>query len=247
MLQFIDAGCKLGMPAVPGAQPWQTEQILELMDRCRIEKAIAYHEVAIQGEVQPGNLLMAEEAAKNDRFLPQWCVLPHAFGEFMDAAALNSAMKANGVTSLRIAPQTFHHTMERHCMGELMDMAAQCHVPVFFSYAQAQGDGMYDLCTTYPEVNFVVTETAYALNRWLGPVLDSCDNLYVGTGNYVVHRGLKTFADYYGAEKLIFTTGLPAGSATAAVSLIALSELSNEQKALVSRGNIERLLSRVQL
>ena len=64
MKKFIDAGCRLGMPAVPGAQPWQTEQILELMDRCRIEKAIACHEVALRGEVMPGNRLMAEEAAR---------------------------------------------------------------------------------------------------------------------------------------------------------------------------------------
>ena len=247
MKKFIDAGCRLGMPAVPGAQPWQTEQILELMDRCRIEKAIACHEVALRGEVMPGNRLMAEEAARCDRFLPQWCVLPNAFGEFLTPDALRDAMKENGVTTLRIAPQAYRHTMGRESMGALMDMAAQCHIPVFFSYGEAIGDAMYDLCSTYPEVNFVVTETAYALNRWLGPVLDNCDNLYVGTGNYVVHRGLKTFCDYYGAEKLVFTTGLPAGSATAAVALIALSELSGEQKELIAWGNIERLLSQVRL
>lgn len=247
MLKFMDAGCKLGMPAVPGDMPWQTEKILELMDRCHIEKAIACHEVALQGEVMPGNRLMLEEAERCDRFLPQWCVLPHAFGEFMDAAELNAAMKKHGVTTLRIAPQNYKHTMGRESMGELMDMAAQCHIPVFFDYSQAIGDELYDLCSTYPNVPFVVTATAYALNRWLGPVLDCCDNLYVGTGNYVVHRGLKTFCEYYSAEKLLFTTNLPVGSATAAVSLIALSELSNEQKALIAHGNIQHLLEQVKL
>ena len=132
-------------------------------------------------------------------------------------------------------------------MGELMDMAAQCHIPVFFDYSQAIGDELYDLCSTYPGVPFVVTATAYALNRWLGPVLDCCDNLHVGTGNYVVHRGLKTFCEYYSAEKLLFTTNLPVGSATAAVSLIAMSELSEEQKALIAHGNIQHLLEQVNL
>ncbi len=247
MLKFIDADCHLGMPAVPGDKPWQTEKILELMDRCRIEKAIACHEVALQGEMMPGNLLMAEEAAKNDRFLPQWCIMPNAFGEFMEPEELNRAMKTHGVSTLRIAPKTFKHTMQRQSMGKFMDMAAQCRIQVFFSYDQAIGDELYDLCSTYPDVTFVVTDTAYALNRWLGPVLDNCRNLYVATGNYVVHRGLKTFCDYYGAEKLLFTTGVPNGSATAAVSLIALSELSMEQKEQIAYGNIQNLLSQVQL
>lgn len=247
MLKFIDAGCKLGMPAIPGDKPWQTEKILELMDRCRIEKAIACHEVALQGEIMPGNLLMAEECVKNDRFLPQWCIMPNAFGEFMEPEELNSAMKKHGVTTLRIAPKTFKHTMQPQSMGKFMDMAADCRIPVFFSYDQAIGDELYDLCSAYPGVRFVVTETAYTLNRWLGPVMDCCDNLYVGTGNYVVHRGLKAFCDCYGAKKLIFNTGVPTGSATAAVSLIALSELSAEQKEQIAYGNIQNLLTQVQL
>ena len=247
MLKFIDAGCKLGMPAVPGDLPWQTEKVLELMDRCRIEKAIACHEVAQQGEMMPGNLLMAEIAAQNDRFLPQWCMMPNAFGEFMEPEELNKAMKEHGVTTLRIAPKTYKHTMQRQSMGKFMDMAADCRIPVFFDYAQAIGDELYDLCSAYPGVKFIVTDTAYALNRWLGPVMDCCDNLYLGTANYVVHRGLKSFSDRYGAEKLIFNTGVPNASATAAVSLVALSELSMEQKEQIAYGNIQNLLSQVQM
>jgi len=248
MIKFIDASCRIGRPAAPNADmPWKQEQMLELMDRCHIEKAFAYHIVAKDGEVSDGNALLMEEIKGNDRFEPQWCALPATFEEFLHADALHKAMKENNVRTLRIAPKNYAHDIRPHAMGELMGMAAECHVPVFFDYGEAVGDEMYDLCTLYPNVKFVVTNTAYSLNRFLGPILDHCPNLYVATGNYVVHTGLQMFCKYYSADRLIFNTNLPTGSAAAAVSLVCFADISKEEKELIAHGNLEKLLSEVKL
>jgi hypothetical protein len=53
--------------------------------------------------------------------------------------------------------------------------------------------------------------------------------------------------EYFGAERMIFDTGLPTGSATAAVSLICYAEISEEEKALIASGNLERMLGEVKL
>ena len=248
MMKFIDASCRIGRPAAPGADmPWKTEQMLELMDRCHIEKAFAYHIVAKDGEIIDGNELLMKEIKGSERFEPQWCALPSAFGEFMSAQQLHAAMKENNIRTLRIAPKTYAHDMRPHAMGKLMDLAAQCHVPVFLDYGEATGDDLYDLCTYYPNVNFVITNTAYSLNRFLGPILDNCPNLRVATGNYVVHTGLELMCKYYSAERLIFNTNLPTGSAAAAVSLVCFADISSEEKELIAHGNLENLLSEVKL
>lgn len=247
-MRFIDASCRLGRPAaIHEGAPWQTEELLQIMERCHIDSAHAYHIVAKDGEVADGNELAVEEAKKHDRLRPQWCVLPATFDEFFHADALCGKMKAAGVSTMRIAPQSYGHSAQPYAMGELMDFAADCHVPVFFDYGEAAGDKMYELCSAYPYVKFVVTNTAYGLNRWLGPVLDVCPNLYVGTGNYVVHQGLQAFCAYYSAERLIFNTNLPTGSAAAAVSLVSFADISREEKELIAHGNMERLLSEVRL
>lgn len=247
-MRFLDASCRLGMPAAPAeGLPWQTEAVLELMDRCRIDTALAWHTVAKDGEVADGNALLLEEIKKSPKLQPQWCAIPATFDEFLHADALCDAMKKNGVKTLRIAPKSYAHSAAPYAMGELMELAAACHIPVFFDYGEALGDEMYDLCHNYPDVNFVVTNTAYGLNRWLGPVLDCCSNLYVGTGNYVVHNGLTSFCKYYSADRLIFNTNLPTGSAAAAVSLVCLADLATEQKELIAHGNMERLLEEVRL
>ena len=247
MMKFIDAGCRLGRPAAPGNMPWEKEQIVELMDRCHIEKALAYHIVAKDGEVTDGNNLLMEEIKGDDRFEPQWCVLPHTFDEFMDADTLHKAMKENGVRTMRIAPKNYAHDTRPHAMGKLMAMAADCKIPVFLDYGEAPGDELYNLCSTYPDVTFVITNTSYGLNRFLGPILDSCPNLVLAIGNYVVHTGLELVCRYYGAERMVFNTNLPFGSATAAVSLVCFSDISKEEKELIAHANLERMLSEVKL
>ena len=247
-MRFFDASCRIGRPAAFGeGMPWQTEAILELMERCHIDNALACHIVALQGEVEAGNELLVKQIKDIPNLQPQWLAIPATFEEFLHADALHKAMAENGVKTLRIAPKNFAHSAAPYAMQELMDFAADCHIPVFFDYGEAPFDAMYELCHSYPGVNFVVTNTAYTLNRWLGPILDNCGNLYLGTGNYVVHQGLATFCKYYSADRLVFNTNLPTGSAAAAVSLVCFADISKEEKELIAHGNIERLLEEVRL
>lgn len=247
MLKFIDASCRLGRPAAPGDMPWKKEQIVELMDRCRIEKALAYHIVAKDGEITDGNQLLMEEIKGDARFEPQWCAIPATFDEFFRAEKLHGMMKENNVRTLRIAPKNYAHDYRPHAMGELMGLAADCKIPVFLDYGEAAGDDLYDLCSAYPNVKFVITNTSYGLNRFLGPILDNCANLYLATGNYVVHTGLELMCKYYGAEKMVFNTNLPTGSAVAAVSLVCFANISDEEKQMIAYGNLEKMLSEVKL
>lgn len=247
-MRFFDAGCQLGRRGViREGEPATKEDVLELMDRCRIEKAVACHAMAREGDMKQGNLELVKETEGEPRFVRQWVAMPSAFGEFMGVDELPDGMKENGVSSLRLFPKTHGFSIKPYALGKLMDAAAECRIPVFFDYGEAMGDEMYGLCHDYPDVNFVVTNTAYALNRWLGPVLDSCPNLYVGTGSYVVHGGLANFCKYYSAERLVFNTNLPFGSAAAAVSLVCFADISKEEKGLIAYGNLERLLGEVRL
>ena len=248
MLKFIDARCQLGRRGVVGVgEPSTHEEILELMERCHIEKAVAYHSIAKEGEMKAGNLELINLTEGDDRFIRQWCAMPSAFGEFMSTEELFAGMKEYNVTSLRLLPKTCGYSLRPYALGKMMAAAAECKVPVFINLEELDAEALYALCKDYPDVNFIVGNTAYRMNRYFGPILESCSNFYVATGNYVSHTGIKTFCEHFGAEKLIFDTGLPTGSATAAVSLISFAEISQEEKQLIASGNIERLLSEVRL
>lgn len=247
-MKFFDARCMIGMRGiVKEGEPTTREEILELMERCHIEKAIAYHAMAKEADLPTGNRKLIEETAGDDRFVRQWCVLPHAFGEFYGARELFDEMKKNDVTSIRLLPKTCGYSLKPHSIGKMMDLAAQCKVPVFIDLSEIPTAKVYDLCKDYPNTTFVIGYIGYRENRYLGPILDNCPNLYLGAGNFLVHNGIKSLCRHYGAQRLLFDTGLPTGSATAAVSLIHYAEISQEEKELIAHGNVERLLSEVTL
>jgi len=249
MLKFIDASCRLGMPAVPKeGTPYTPEAILEVMDRCHVEQAIAYHYVAQKTSITDGNAELIRITEGNNRFLRQWCVMPSHFDEFPAPEELAKQMKENNVTSLRMCPKSGNFSLRPYAAGKLMDMAAQCHVPIFMDLeSEVEPTEVYTLCKDYPEVNFVFCRPSYGLNRILAGVFDTCPNCYLDAGNYLVHGGIKLFCQHYSAEKLIFATGLPESSASSAVSLICYADISREEKELIASGNIQRLLDGVTL
>ena len=248
-MKFLDARIQLGPVCMPheGA-PNTTEEILEVMERCQIEKAIAYHSLAKEAELMAGNEALLQITGKDTPFLRQWIAMPSAFGEFYAPERLMALMKEHDVTTLRLMPKKCNFPLKPYVLGKLMDACADCHVPVFLTLHQdiAPYD-VYELCRDYPHVTFVICGVDYRQNRILGPILEQCPNFCFGSSVYVVHGGLKLLSDYGYTDRLIFETGLPNGSATAAVSLVNYAEISREEKELIAHGNMERLLSAVTL
>ena len=248
-MKFIDASIQLGRRCLPreGA-PNTTDEILEVMDRCQIETAIAFHAIAKEGGMMDGNREILKLTGDNSRFLPQWCAMPSAFGEFPSAEALFAQMKENGVKTLRLLPKSCGYSLRPYALGKLMAAAADCHVPVFIdAFTEIAPMDTYDLCKNYPGVNFIFSRLSYRENRVIAPILEQCPNFLIGTGNFVVNDGLELFCQHFGADRLIFNSLLPEGSATAAVSLVNYAEIAQEEKERIAHGNIQRLLDGVTL
>lgn len=246
-MKFIDASIQLGRRCIPreGA-PNTTEDILEVMERCHIEAAIAFHAIAKEGGMMDGNREILKLTAENPQFLPQWCAMPSAFGEFPSAEELFVQMKANGVKTLRLLPKSCGYSLRPYALGKLMAAAAESHVPVFLNVnEELSSEETYDLCKNYPDVNFVFCSMSYRENRLIAPIMEQCPNFYLATGSFVVNDGLELICEHFGANRLVFSTGLPTASATAAVSLVNFAEISQEEKELIAHGNIERLLAGV--
>ena len=248
-MKFIDANVQLGRRCLPlEGSPYTTEDILEVMDRCQIESAIAYHAIAEEGGMMDGNMEILKITGANTRFMPQWCAMPSAFGEFPAPEVLFAQMKTHGVKSLRLLPKTGGYSLRPYALQKLMDAAAQCHVPVFLdANVQIESKDTYDLCKNYPDVNFIFSRLSYRENRTIAPIMEQCPNFHIGTGIFAVNDGLELFCRHFGAKRLVFDTCLPTGSATAAVSLVNYAEISQEEKELIAHGNIERLLADVTL
>ena len=82
-------------------------------------------------------------------------------------------------------------------------------------------------------------------NRRLFPLLEQYPNLYIETSYYVVHRGIELICRHFGAERLLFGTGLPQRAPGPAITALSYSQISDQERALIASGNLRRLLAEV--
>jgi predicted TIM-barrel fold metal-dependent hydrolase len=84
-------------------------------------------------------------------------------------------------------------------------------------------------------------------DRYFYPLVRKCPNTFIEISNYLTNNGIEKLRSYAGAEKLIFGTGMPVYNPVPAITLLKLAEISAEDKLLIGSGNMERLLSEVEL
>ncbi|MBE7035683.1 MAG: hypothetical protein E7403_00110 [Ruminococcaceae bacterium] len=250
MIKFIDANCMIGNRMAPReGSPVTTGDFLEIMDRVGIEQAICYHSVGVENSC----LLGIPELEKTvtgyeDRLMKQWVVQPNIWDEFMTPQMLLAEMKKHSVKTVRFFPFSKQYSMAPYSAGSMIDALSECNVPIFVNYAEMQGAAnIYDLCKNYPKAKFVICDPGYRTVRFLAPIFESCDNIYLDSSNFIIHNAVARFCQYVGAERMLFGSGMPNASAAAATSLIRYADISDEEKQLIASGNILRLLEEVAL
>ena len=248
MINFIDANCMVGkrMKSQEGV-PQTASELSEVMNRSGISRAIVYHCMASETDIIFGNRILDAEIKDFDCFMKQWVVMPDFLGEISDADRLLEKMKENNVKTVRIMPQKHGYSVKPYSIGKFINTLSECNIPIFIDKAQVSFDEIYSLGTDYPDASFVVCEPGYRSARQYAPILDACPNIYLETSNYCHHNGIRDICRTYGANRLIFGSGMPNGSGTAATSIVRYSDISEEEKEMIASGNILKLLEEVSL
>lgn len=248
MITFIDANCMVGQRNVcREGSPVTPSDYMEIMNRCGIEKAIVYHCMTKENDILTGNNCVDKDLSGNELFIKQWGVMPNNTGEFIPEDTLLSEMKKHNVHTVRMFPAIQDYSLKPYASGKLIRTLAEANVPIFIEKSQLSWEDVYALCTAYPESKFVLCDTGYRCLRHLIPIMEACDNLFIETSTYLMHNGVRDFCHRFGAERMIFGTGMPDHSTTAATSLIRYADISTEEKMKIASGNILRLLSEVTL
>ena len=248
MITFIDANCMVGQRNVcREGSPVGISDYTEIMSRCGIEKALVYHCIAKENDILTGNNSLDKDFSEHELFIKQWGVIPNCTGEFIPEDIILSEMKKHNVRTVRMFPAIQDYSLKPYASGKLIHTLAEANVPIFIEKSQLSWEDVYVLCTTYPEAKFVLCDTGYRCLRHIMPIMDACDNLFIETSTFLMHNGIREICKNFGAERLIFGSGLPEHSATAATSLIRYADISDEEKRKIASENILKLLSEVHL
>lgn len=249
---FFDANCMIGQRfSFEDAIFKDGKALLKIMDSKGIDRALVFHSMARENFIDEGNLEVVREARSSERLLPCWAVMPHYSGECQNPGEIVKAMAAANVRAVRIFPEYHRIKLYTWIWEELFSRLEACRAPVLMDFSntgwtqEIDWDGINAICGRFPHLPLILLRQGQVADRYIYYLLERHGNLYLETSYYQVHNGIASIAAKFGAERLIFGTGMPFYSPDCPINALLYSGLSEEDIRMAAGENLDRLLKGV--
>lgn len=246
-LELFDCEVSFGLPGFKReTTPTSKDEILAKFDRYGIDSALIRYEYAATGIHRVGNMELVDQIKSEPRLFPMWVAVPHYTGEFPHPEELVKLMKDNDVRALTL--QTGSWTVGEWTCGELFRMMEKHKIPLLLPFSRLSNGftSLYEILCNHRDLRIILTACGYSYLRDLYPLLEMFPNLYLCTSSLKTQMGIEEIAEKFGAERLIFGSGMPGFSGAASVALITYAKLDAVQKQMIASGNLKKLLSEVE-
>ncbi|MBN2287825.1 MAG: amidohydrolase family protein [Candidatus Glassbacteria bacterium] len=255
---FFDANACLGRSAcrTPGA-PYDVAGLAAELDHCRISRALVYHAAARELDPAAGNGLLLQETAGQARLVPAAVISPGPYTKELDPAAEVEKLIESGVRAFRIFPLYHQLSFSHSGLRRAFELLQQHGRPLFIDYDQPYYNfkqlGQHEqravdleavgrLAADFPGLPVVVVGANYNHASALFRLFDQRPELRVETSLFQGFGMMAYVCRRWGAERLLFGTGLPAVSPGAARAMVMYAEIEEEDRRRVAAGNLEALL-----
>ncbi len=244
-IPFFDCNASVGRAGYPHLLDIQDAAGLEReMEIAGIEEALVYHTAAREAHPPLGNALLEKEIAGRTNLHRCWVLLPHHTGEMPHPDDLLGEMGQKNVKAVRLYPGRARHgfTLAEWCAGELLDCLDAARLPLLLDIESVSWEEVFALLNKYQRLPVVVSNCSYRHNRYLYPLWERFDNLYVETCRFLGAGTVEDVVRRFGPGHLLFGSNIPQYTGTAIVSRITYADISWEDKEAIASGNLKRLL-----
>lgn len=227
-------------------QPYSMDDLLAEHERYGITHRLCLHAESRDGTPEEGNQEMIRLADGSPGTEAAWTVLPtHRFhGEKVDS--LMARAQSERVAMFAMFPETQLHLMTPWADNELFKAMASVRLPLMLDIRQTNYDAVFKIASAYSSMPVVLWHVLYSCERFVIPLMDLCDNVFVGLGErFIPSRGIEEFSARYGPHRLIFGSTWPVQSPGPLISYVMYAEVDRSVKQAILSDNITRLLSDV--
>ncbi|NJD04270.1 MAG: hypothetical protein FIA99_17125 [Ruminiclostridium sp.] len=245
-MKIFDCYCTFGRPPIPPFRYAETAvELIQEMEYCGIDEAVVYHTAQKDYTPLEGNRIVVEETMNYPTLHPAWAILPEQTGEQPNPGKFIKLMKENNVKVLYAFPGDHAYLLDRLGFGSLLDTLIEHSIPLFM---KVNWDLMRSVLGEFPNLTLVgVGSGPHGQDRLFRPLLERYPGFYLDTSTYLQDGGIEDICKCYGAKRLLFGTGYPRNCSGSSLLRIMTAEISEEERALICHGNIERLLQEVKL
>jgi predicted TIM-barrel fold metal-dependent hydrolase len=244
---FFDANAMLGRWPTEKLAFYQVEDLVKRMDYVGINKALVYHSLAQLYDPMSGNKILMEEIEGYNQLYGCWVLVPPFTPEIGTVDEIMAKMKENNIQAIRLCPKEHGFKLTPWNTGELLTALEQKRVPLFIDGDQVELGNIQSLCETYPQLPVVLTRSGYRGVRMLYALLAQYQNFHLELSSFLLYRGLEEVVEKFGAQCILFGTGMPIQDPAGAVTKLRYADITEEAKEMIAHRNLERLLGQVRL
>jgi len=239
---LFDANGSFGNPATSAPDCPTAAVRLAHMDRLGIARSLAWNVEATQGN----------PLAANRRLLDEIAHTPAATGRLIPAMAVSgviayerdgiehfAAQMAEGRTrALRFVNVGGRLTLEQ-CAPVLQ---AVRHLKPFIlvKWGETPARDILDFAALFPDIPLVLTDLIWPCAIGAFDAMRQRTNVLMETSWWHTWEGVALAVKHFGAERVLFGTGFRCHN-SAAIAALVRAEISQEQRELIARGNLDRL------
>ena len=222
-------------------EPWKTEDILSIMERCGIDGALVYSGMSKDYAAKYGNELLANEIKKSPRLFGCYTVAPNHAGDFYDSEAMLKDIRDKNMVATRMFPSAHHYIANERTMGGVYKMLEANGLPLFVDYSEIDMGGIPEILGNYPNLNLILLGMPWSKERILFPLMDEFPNLHVDLSSLQSNRIIEIIHNRYGLERVLFGSNAPRQSAGAARAYADYCDLPEAERQKFAGGNLSRM------
>jgi predicted TIM-barrel fold metal-dependent hydrolase len=252
---YIDCYAMVGARGAKDVEAhYETEVLLDEMKWSGIHGALVAHSVAKEYDPTYGNRMLMKELEKSNRLYGLWAVMPHHTGEMREPRELVQEMLDSGIRGAKMYPRAHRYPFNLDTCGEILAELEENELPLFVEGGHMYGPDLLEksnqvllteldaVLTSFPSLSVVLQASRWDATRYLQWLMAKHTNLHIELSNHQGNRALEVFAEWFGADRLLFGTGALQKSPGAAKAFVDYCTLDEESKKMVAGGNLARLL-----
>ena len=249
-MKFFDCNVFTGLPTLRPVSPvMSVEGLVNAMDHAGVAKALVWHIAQHDHGPEPGNAMLSEAIQPYPRLYGSWTILPTYGHEYVTPRVFFAQMKTDRITALRAFPNDHKFLLNAVSTGNLIEAMVERRVPLFLSTKRGVAwHDVYNLMAEFPELVCVVCDHGcWGEDRMFRPLIERYPNFYIDTAQYLLDGGIEAFVSDYGASRMLFGSGFPESYLGGMMMAIKHAKIPQAAKQAIAHGNLERLISEVEL
>ena len=168
--------------------------------------------------------------------------MPGITGCFTSAVDAIADLKTKDMRAARIFPKSHNYIPNEIVIGEYLTTLENECIPLIVDASEISWEQLGAILENHMRLSVILISADWSDAHNVFSYMKKYSNLHIDLSRFQMHYGIEILVEQFGADRILFGSGLPKMSAGAARAFIDYADISHEDKTKIAGGNLARLL-----